>query len=222
MFSLQRQVVLLAVTGILLATILFGVYTSAWSRPHDFLSDLFNFNQQKSRQLHLLLPATASTLNFCRLILSNTITAYPEPILIGWDGHGRWDGAKSHLFKVSETLVYLNSLPASNDDDLVLLIDAYDVWLVLRPEVMIARYFELLKESNERLRSLGIYGKQHGGADIRNTLFWGPDKTCWPNDNRRAACWAVPDAPMRKKAFGPDTDSWMVLNRYVWNDLMAT
>lgn len=54
-----------------------------------------------------------------------------------------------------------------------------------------------------------------GGADIRNTLFWGPDKTCWPPDFSRAACWAVPESPLRRKAFGPDTDKWMVLDRYV-------
>lgn len=128
-----------------------------------------------------------------------------------------WEqGAKSHLFKISETLAYLNKLPASNDDDLALLIDAYDIWLILRPEVMISRYFDLLEKSNERLQFQGLFGRQHGGAEIRNTLFWGPDKICWPVESWRAACWAVPQSPMRQNAFGPDTDTWMVLNRYVY------
>ena len=215
MFSFQRHVILLAASGVLIATFFFGAYTSSWCRSHDTLSRFFISKDSTTRQLHLLLPATASTLNFCRLLLSSTITAYPEPILIGWDGHGKYDGAKSHLFKISETLAYLNALLPSNDDDLVLLIDAYDVWLVLRPEVMISRYFDLLARSNERLHSTGLYGRQEGGADIRNSLFWGPDKTCWPPDFSRAACWAVPESPLRRKAFGPDTDKWMVLNRCV-------
>jgi hypothetical protein len=215
MFSLQRHVVLLAASGILIATVLFGAYTTQWSRPQNILSDYFYFKERPNRQLHLLLPATASTLNFCRLLLSSTITGYPDPILIGWDGHGKYDGSKSHLFKISETLAYLNNLPASNDDDLVLLIDAYDIWLILRPDVIISRYFDLLERSNARLQSQGLYGRQHGGAEIRNTLFWGPDKICWPVESRRAACWAVPESPLRRKAFGPDTDTWMVLNRYV-------
>ena len=215
MFSIQRQIVFLSALGILLATFLLGAYTSTGTRTHSAILKYFSSENQPNRQLHLLLPATASTLNFCRLLLSSTVTGYPDPIIIGWDGHGLYDGAKSHLFKISETLAYLNNLPASNDDDLVLLIDAYDVWLILRPEVMISRYFELLQRSNERLQSTGLHGRMHGGAEIRNTLFWGPDKVCWPTENQRAACWAVPDSPLPKNAFGPDTDAWMVLNRQV-------
>ena len=91
MFSLQRHVVLLAASGILIATVLFGVWSTSWAGPHNILSDFFSFKARPTRQLHLLLPATASTLNFCRLLLSSTITGYPDPILIGWDGHGKYD-----------------------------------------------------------------------------------------------------------------------------------
>lgn len=216
MFSVHRQVILLAALGILIATFLFGAYTSSLGKSHDAISKLYNPNDRSSRQLHLLVPATASNLNFCRLLLSSTITGYSDPILIGWGGHGLYDGAKSHLFKISETLDYLNNLPASKDDDLVLLIDAYDIWLILRAEIMISRYFDLLRESNERLESLGLYGRNHGGAEIRNTLFWGPDKICWPPEAQRVACWAVPESPMEKQAFGPGTGTEMRLYLPRW------
>lgn len=155
-------------------------------------------------------------MNFCRFLLSSIVTGYPEPILIGWGGHGEWDGAKSHLFKISETLAYLNSLPPSQDDDLALLLDAYDIWLLHRPSVMISRYYTMKKRSNDRLRAEGLLGREHRGAKIENTLFWGADKTCWPWDNGRAACWSVPESTMDPKAFGPDTDTWMVPNRPKW------
>ncbi len=216
MFSLPRHATVTATAIVVAATFLFAFLTS--SLPSKFQDTLHSFRAApaETRQLHYLLPATAANLNFCRLLLTSTITGYPEPILIGWEGHGKYDGAQSHLFKISETLAYLRTLPASNDDDLVLLVDAYDVVMLMPPEVMISRYFDLLETSNDRLRHEKIYGEHHGGDEISNTLFWGPDKTCWPGGADRAACWAVPEVPMHPKAFGPDTDSWMVLARPRW------
>ncbi|KAK6396778.1 hypothetical protein LTR65_008676 [Meristemomyces frigidus] len=184
----------------------------------DFITSYDNsfVNRHSLRELHLLLPATAANLNLCRLLLSGTIAGYPEPIFPGWDGHGLYDGAKSHLFKISETLAYLNTLPASRDEDLVLLLDAYDIWLLLPPEVIISRYEQMVKASDQRLREDDLYGQQIGGVEIRNSIFFGADKTCWPDDARRAACWAAAETPMRQKAFGPDTDSWMVPSRPRW------
>lgn len=209
---LQRQVTLIATVLVLLITLWFAFASSS---VQSQVLDTFRSVPQVDRELHLLLPATAANLNFCRLLLSSTITQYPEPILIGWGGHGAYDGAKSHLFKISETLAYLRTLDSSHDDDLVLVVDAYDILMIMPPAVMISRYNELMTKSNARLESQGIHGKSLGGEQIRNTLYWGPDKICWPGTSARAACWAVPEAPMPAKAFGPDTDTWMVLNRYV-------
>ncbi|KAK4549730.1 hypothetical protein LTR36_005031 [Oleoguttula mirabilis] len=211
---------------ILLGIILFNVHVSALNGIGMLItvggaawktagSNSF-VNRHSLRELHLLLPATAANLNLCRLLLSGTIAGYPEPIFPGWDGHGLYDGAKSHLFKISETLAYLNTLPASRDEDLVLLLDAYDIWLLLPPEVIISRYEQMVKASDQRLREDDLYGQQIGGVEIRNSIFFGADKTCWPDDARRAACWAAAETPMRQKAFGPDTDSWMVPSRPRW------
>ncbi|KAK5127328.1 hypothetical protein LTR85_006667 [Meristemomyces frigidus] len=213
MISLQRHVVLVTAVVIVSITLLFAVFSSSLSTLQ--FSDTF-LNRNSLRQFHLLLPATAANLNLCRLLLSSTIAGYPEPILLGWDGHGEYNGTQSHLFKISESLAYLNTLPPSRDDDLVLLLDAYDVWLLLPPEVIISRYHKMVEESEQRLRKDGLFAKQNGGSDIRHSIFFGADKTCWPDDGRRAACWAVPDSSMRQKAFGPDTDSWMVPARPRW------
>lgn len=127
MFPLQRHATVTATAIVLAATLIFAFFTSSFPGKLGTTLDKLRPAPLKSRQLHYLLPATAANLNFCRLLLSSTITGYPEPILIGWGGHGKYDGAKSHLFKISETLAYLKNLPPSNDDDLVLLVDAYDV-----------------------------------------------------------------------------------------------
>lgn len=213
MITLQRHIVLGTAVVILSVTLLFAIYSASF--PTSYLGDFWP-TQHAPRQFHLLLPATAANLNFCRLLLSSTIAGYPEPVLLGWDGHGEYDGAQSHLFKISETLAYLNTLPASRDDDLVLLLDAYDVWLLLPPEVIISRYEKMVESYNRHLQEDDLYGKQNGGAKIQHSIFFGADKTCWPDDARRAACWAVPDSPLRQKAFGPDTDTWMVPARPRW------
>jgi hypothetical protein len=213
MLSVQRLLIFTAGIGILLGTLWFGAYTSSWAAPS---LDFTRLGGRSDRHFHLVLPATASNLNLCRLLLSGAVTGYPEPVLVGWEGHGLYDGAQSHLFKISETLAYLTSLPPSADEDLVLLLDAYDVWMQLRPDVLISRYFHVIEKANQRLKDEGIYGVQHGGSDVRQSLLFGADKTCWPGDAQRPACWSVTPSPLSDIAFGPRTDEDMIMARPKW------
>lgn len=211
--SPQRLLLLAAIIVVLCFTFFFGIYSGSWTQAS---LEFFQRFGRGEHHFHLVLPATASNLNLCRLLLSGLVTGYPEPVLVGWDGHGLYDGAKSHLFKISETLAYLNSLPASADHDLVMVLDAYDIWLQLRPDVLIERYFEIVNKANQQLKDDGIFGLEHGGSDVRQSILFGPDKTCWPSYSGRAACWAIPESPMSEIAFGPATDKWMVPNRPRW------
>lgn len=203
-----------AVAGTVLLVFFIGIFTTSTAAPAaKYLTSPF---RAAKPQFHLLLPATASNPNLCKLLLSAAVTGYPNPLLLGWEGHGQYNGSQSHLFKISETLAYLDSLPPSADDDLVLVLDAYDIWLQLRPEVLISRYFTAIDKSNARLKREGIHGADHGGAKIKQSIMFGPDKVCWPEDERRAACWAVPESSLSDVAFGPTTDTWMVPNRPRW------
>lgn len=172
----------------------------------------------RSNNFHLLLPATGPNLNFCRLILSAAVTGYPEPIFIGWDGRGMYNGSESHLFKITETLAYLRSLPPTADNELVLILDAYDVWLQLRPEIMIERYYKVLQKNDERLKVEGILNRRYDTSNppMRNTIVFGPDKIHWPQGPADAATWAVPESSMPRNAFGPDTDTDMYTARPRW------
>lgn len=173
-------------------------------------------NASRSRSLHLLLPATGPNVDFCKLLLSAAVTGYPEPIFIGWDGRGIYNGSQSHLFKITETLTYLRSLPPSADSDLVLLLDAYDIWLQLRPEIMIERYYHVLKQNDQRVKEEGLLNRFHGGARIHHSIVVGPDKVHWPQGEEDAATWAVPISMLPENAFGPDTDHNMITARPRW------
>lgn len=93
--------------------------------------------------------------------------------------------------------------------DLVLILDGFDIWLQIPPDVMIQRYYYIIDAANERLKdSLGPGGvklmRKHG---LYQSVLFGPDKICWPEDATRTACWAVPESHLPRWAFGPETDS---------------
>lgn len=153
-----------------------GIFSTSLGSPAaTFLISPF---KAASPQFHLLLPATARNVNICKLLLSAAVTGYPNPILLGWQGHGQYNGSKSHLFKISETLAYLDDLPPSSDNHLVLVLDAYDIWLQLRPDVLIKRYYTAIEKANIWLKQEGIHGAEHGGAKVKQSVLFGPDKTC--------------------------------------------
>jgi len=76
----------------LLTTLFAGLYS-----PGTLSGRLRNsFTRLGDRQFHLLVPATASHLNLCKLLISAAVEGYPDPIILGWNGHGVYNGAESH------------------------------------------------------------------------------------------------------------------------------
>ncbi|CAI6342218.1 unnamed protein product [Periconia digitata] len=167
-------------------------------------------SNEKTSNFHLLIVATGSDLNLCRLLLSASILQYPPPTLIDWKGEGEFNAAGSHLAKIHGTLRYLDALPKDQDNDMVLMLDGYDIVFQLGPEVLLQRYFAEIDTSNARLASK--FKKRLG----YNSILFGPDKTCFPVDFSRPACWAVPESPLSQFAFGPSTDSDMERSRPRW------
>lgn len=209
MFSLQRNSLIIAVVCLLIGTTLFVTsYTPSLKDATTVARTYFHGTIEETKRLHLLVPATDANLDFCKFLLSSTITGFPDPIFIGWDGHGEYDGRESHLFKLSEGLAYLNSLPAEQDDDLAVMLDAYDIWLLLRPDVMISRYNKIIAKQAESLKAQGMLGRLNGDIPIENTLLFGADKICWPRSKIDPSCWSPPESPLRQQEYGPDTNSW--------------
>lgn len=166
--------------------------------------------------LHLIVPATSSNPDLCKLLLSASILGYPSPILINWGAEENKDPYVQHLAKVWTILEYLDLLlEHGKGDDLVLIVDGFDVHFQLPPEVIISRYYQENARANKRVEELW-------GADVANehnmkqTVIFGHDKICWPEDPKRPACWAVPEASDPKYAFGPYTDENASVNRPRW------
>jgi hypothetical protein len=161
----------------------------------------------KESRLHLLIVATSSGLDLCRLLLSASILSYPTPVLIDWAGEGAFNAAETHLAKIAGPLRYLENLTTIQDNDIVLLLDGFDITFQLSPDVLLKRYFEETATANERL--IAKYGKSHVRKhNMHNSILFGPDKTCFPEDIQRLACWVVPQSPLQPDAFGPYTDGW--------------
>lgn len=165
---------------------------------------------------HLIIPASESNSELCKTLLSSFILSYPPPTLVNYgkvfNGAG-WDKG-SHAGKIRGVYDFLSDKKKVKDDDLVLVVDGYDVWFQLPPEVMIRRYHSMVLEANERLRTkYGVVteGKPGDGTQDRvqkytQSVIFGADKICWPNPAEDPACAAVPYSPLPKDIYGPETD----------------
>ncbi len=166
---------------------------------------------------HLLIPASQSNANLCKTLLSSFVLSYPPPTLINYgkvfEGDS-WDNG-THIGKIRGTYDYLNTARHVKDDDLVLVVDGYDVWFQLPPEVMIKRYHKMLNEADKRLRrrygmalaeTPGTDGNQEPIQKYTQKVFFAADKVCWPNPADDPACAAVPYSTLPQDTYGSDTD----------------
>lgn len=182
--------------------------------------------RKTSPSFHLLIPASQTNGKFCKTLLSSFVLSYPSPTLINYgkvfDGSNHEEGA--HTGKIRGIFDFLNNEKNVKDDDLVLIIDGYDVWFQLPPKIVIERYHLAVGEANERLR--GRYGtilhknpQKSGGTETvskyTQKVIFGADKLCWPNPAEDPACAAVPYSTLPKNVYGPETDqdSEGLLNR---------
>ncbi|KAH7321364.1 hypothetical protein B0I35DRAFT_450703 [Stachybotrys elegans] len=160
--------------------------------------------EPKKSQLHFLIPASQTNIHLCYNVVSAVANRYPVPMLLGWHGRGLLDAHKTHLAKLRAIQRYLNKLEDKEDDDLVVIVDGYDIIMQLPPIVMIERYFKMVDKADARLaKRFDISVKEARELGLRQTIFWGPDKICWPINWKAARCWAVPSTDLGPKAFGP-------------------
>ena len=161
------------------------------------------------KQMHLLIPATSTNHHLCQLMVSAAVMGYPAPVLVNWDAPEASDAYVQHLMKVEGVLNYLDSLPSSQQDDMIFMLDGFDAWFQLPGDALMQRYYDVVnRAAQEHLKIFGadLVKKR----DIRDTVLFGPDKLCWPLGNERPACWAVPDSWLDEHAFGPDTDHGII------------
>ena len=172
---------------------------------------------RQQRSFHVLIPASETNEKLCKTLLSSSLLNYPSPTLINFEEvftGDSWDKG-THAGKIKGVYDFLNKDKKVRDDDLVLVIDGYDVWFQLPPEIMVKRYHMLIHEANQRLREQ--YGSilqerpWEGGQRkkvqrYKQTVVFGADKICWPNQAEDPACASLPESTMPKNAYGPNTD----------------
>ncbi|KAL8866038.1 MAG: hypothetical protein Q9174_006536, partial [Haloplaca sp. 1 TL-2023] len=174
--------------------------------------------QKNNPSFHLLVPATETNPNLCKTIHSSFVLAYPPPTLVNYGkkfDDDTWDKG-THAGKIRGVYNYLSDMDKVKDDDMVLIVDGYDVWFQLPPAIMIKRYQRLINEANDRLRRR--YGTElkpaedgenasEMGPKYTQTVIFGADKLCWPNGAADPACAAIPYSTLPKDIYGSLTDS---------------
>lgn len=158
---------------------------------------------------HVLIPASHEDVNLCKTLLSAAILGYPTPVVINWEkafDDSNFVEGGSHLGKITGVLDYLESLPKKSDDDAVLMIDGYDIWLQLRPQTLLDRYFDINRRADERIRS-ELGPKVTEKHEIRQEIVFGCQKRCWPWTFDDPPCYAVPNSTLPTDIFGSRTDT---------------
>ncbi|KAF9768659.1 hypothetical protein IL306_013969 [Fusarium sp. DS 682] len=160
----------------------------------------------KTSQLHFLLPASNPNDMFCAIVTSALINRYPAPYMVGWKGEGKYNASAAHTAKLYSIKKYLDELPnGGDDDDLVFFGDGYDVLAQLPVEVVIERYFKVAADADRRLADrFGITVEEAHRRGLKQTLFWGADKMCWPALNE-AQCTKIPASHLSRNVYGPKT-----------------
>lgn len=171
-------------------------------------------------KFHFLAPASGKHFRLCRAIASGVALGYPAPVFNGWMKKGDLDASKTHLAKVRTVLNYLQGLPSEADDDLVLMIDSYDVVFQYSPDVLIDRYFALTKSASTKIASrFGVDAPDglNGDDSPRLSIVFGPEKVCFPPDEKRIGCWAAPEnIDLPNGAFGAPADGGFQNNPPRW------
>jgi len=142
---------------------------------------------------------------------------------VNWKGENAvqaGDEARSHLTKISGVLEYLQWAMDSNtakdaklkEDDLVLMLDAHDIWMQLPPSVLIKRYFAANAQADHRLALES--GSAFDASFPRQTILASSQKRCYAPRNSLSDlhCHELPTSPFPDNIFGFFTDS--ILSKY--------
>ncbi|KAL6919041.1 hypothetical protein FSST1_003067 [Fusarium sambucinum] len=173
-----------------------------------------------TRRLRLFMPADSPHINLCKTIMSAVAMGYPMPILLNWKreyNRPSWHFAGSHIAKLESLLAAIQVLLDQtdnddvSDDDIAVLVDAYDMWFQLPPSVLLERYHQLNREADTRVQKQ--WTNLNISADFpilspRQDIIITTAKDCFPDaysgSDPQYEHW--PDSPMPKDMYGDGTD----------------
>ncbi|EGU74433.1 hypothetical protein FOXB_15061 [Fusarium oxysporum f. sp. conglutinans Fo5176] len=177
------------------------------------------------RKFVIVLPVDDSSPDLCKVVSSAVALGYPAPVIVNWkkDFHTEADGiGPSQLGKITGTLNYLQWATGDvvseeeklGEDDLVLMLDAHDIWLQLPPSVMMHRYYSSNERANRRIaEEYGFFDKEL----MQQTIIAAAQKGCIaPRDKiSNLYCNDVPDSTLPENVFGFFTDYTVSRYKYM-------
>ncbi|RGP64397.1 hypothetical protein FLONG3_9584 [Fusarium longipes] len=163
------------------------------------------------------MPADSPHINLCKTIMSAVATGYPMPILLNWKreyNRPSWHFAGSHIAKLESLLAAIQVLleqPGNSEQDIAVLVDAYDMWFQLPPSVLLERYHQLNREADARVKRQWADFNISSDFPIsppRQDIIVTTAKDCFPDaysgSDPRYEHW--PESPMPKDMYGDGTD----------------
>ncbi|KAJ4264417.1 hypothetical protein NW762_005616 [Fusarium torreyae] len=169
-------------------------------------SHLLGSSHRISR-LHYLVPANVANRQVCAVVASALANRYSIPTILGYRGEAFLDAQKAHIAKLRAIKDYLHNSGGAWDD-LVIIVDGFDVMAQLPADAMIQRYFTLMADADQKLADQrGTTVKELHGMGVRQTLLWGTDKGCFPDNDKDPRCWLVPFSTQPRFKWGPNTDN---------------
>jgi hypothetical protein len=177
------------------------------------------------RRLVIVLPAQNFGPSLCKVVASAVALDYPAPVKVNWVPKQDADadsGPRSHLTKISGVLDFLewatsDGAPRTSnlqEDDLVLMLDTYDVWLQLPPDVLLRRYFAANQRADDALSTR--YGRLEDVDVPRQTIITSAQKRCYAPANKKSdlLCGELPKSTLPANVFGFLTDSTLFNHQY--------
>lgn len=158
----------------------------------------------------MILPVDSPSPDLCKIIVSMVALGYPGPVLVNRkkEFNTKEEGlGPSHLGKVTGALEYLEWATEQqelDDDDLVVMLDAIDIWLQLPPEVLLRRYLKSIQNGNRRLYNDGF----RRSDEVTTRTIASAEKRCLgPRDPiSQLHCDILPESPLSPSTYGPFTD----------------
>ncbi|OHF03796.1 hypothetical protein CORC01_00658 [Colletotrichum orchidophilum] len=139
------------------------------------------------------------------------------PTLLNWNGEFNrpdWHFAGSHIAKLESLLVALDTMYEEDhaaDNDIALLVDAYDIWFQLPPSALLDRFHKSNLEADTRVQELWMdsgYNPEFPIAPPKQNIIITTAKDCQPGTESGShpnyLHW--PDSPLPSDFYGKDTD----------------
>lgn len=158
----------------------------------------------------LLIPATKSSVDLCKSMLSGLVLGYPTPVLINWGQSSDLSNQNNDFndtTKITGILKYLKTLKSEQDAELIMISDASSTWFQLRPEVFLTRYRDINKSLIERAKDL-MGATAFAAEDVFQSILFSAGTSCGPVESQKdeVGCYAQPESPLPQSLFGPDND----------------